>query len=180
MVGLGVDVDVCVPAVNEASIDGDDPLDVAAQRARAKFDAVATRCTDGVIVAADTVVVLGDARLGKPVDTDDARQMLRRLSGQTIAITTAVVVGSSGDPHASSVTTAVALRELSDLEIEHYVGTTKVLDKAAALALQDAAADFVDHLEGCWANVVGLPVCVVAEHLGLAAGGACQQGACGR
>lgn len=179
MAGFGIEVDVCVPDVNEAAIGGDDPLEVAARRAQAKFDAVAVRRADDVIVAADTVVVVDGARLGKPADLDDARHMLERLSGQTIAITTSVVAGRADDAHARQETTLVTLRELSANEIEQYLDTADVLDKAGALALQDAAADFVDRLEGCWSNVVGLPVCVVAEQLGMPAG-KCRSGACGR
>lgn len=113
-----------------------------------------------LILAADTVVALGDQVLGKPKDENEARQILRRLSGQThVVITGLAMIDVDTDRRLEAhERTTVEFRELSDQEIDHYVQTGDPMDKAGAYGIQSEARSFVKKLEGHYDNVVGLPM----------------------
>jgi septum formation protein len=101
-----------------------------------------------VVLAADTVVVLDEEVLGKPIDDHGAAEMLRRLAGRTHEVLTAVAVHTDGAAHQASETTRVRFRPLSEDEVAWYVGTGEPRDKAGAYGLQGAGAALVDRIEG--------------------------------
>ena len=113
---------------------------------------------DAVVVGADTIVVLGNELLGKPTDAEEARAMLRRLSGRVHHVLTGVAIHSRELTTAISVESAVWFRELDDDEIDAYVAGGEPLDKAGSYAIQGGGAAFVETIEGPWDNIVGLPV----------------------
>ena len=134
--------------------------DAVAALALAKAHAVARRVGEGVILGADTVVVVDGEALGKPVDTADARAMLRRLQGREHEVITgvAVVDARTGRSGSRAVVSRVRMAEYGEPEIERYVATGEPLDKAGAYAIQGQGGALVAGLEGSFSNVVGLPL----------------------
>lgn len=116
-------------------------------------------------VAADTTVVLGDARLGKPVDAADAAAMLRALSGRSHEVVTGYIVRLGEREERGVVSTRVVFRLLSEPEIELYIASGEPFDKAGAYGIQGKAAAFIDRVEGSYTNIVGLPVTEVLAAL---------------
>lgn len=144
------------------------PKETVRHLAEIKALAVAQKHEEGIVLGADTVVVDGDKVLGKPEDKEDAKAMLKGLSGRSHEVMTAVVlVDASGEkPLWGSVeTTKVKFKTLSDEEIEAYVLTGESMDKAGAYGIQGYGALLVEQLEGCYFNVVGLPLVKTAEGL---------------
>ena len=127
-----------------------------------KARAVAREWTGGpaVVLGADTEVVLDGRYLGKPRDAADAARMLRALSGRTHEVVTglALVDARSGREETLAVTTRVTMLDASDEDIAAYVATGEPLDKAGAYAVQGLGARLVARVDGCFTNVVGLPV----------------------
>lgn len=136
---------------------------LAVRKARAVGAVLAT----GLVLGADTMVVLDGEILGKPVDDADAFAMLRRLSGRDHQVITglSLVDVSSGKEHHEAVTTIVTMRDVSDAEIADYVATGEPRDKAGAYAIQGVGAALIARYQGCYANVVGLPLCTTARML---------------
>jgi septum formation protein len=132
----------------------------------ARRKAAAVTAPGEVVVAADTLVALGDQRLEKPVDHADAARMLRILSGRRHAVVTGFCVQCDGRERAGAVTTYVTFRELEDDEIDRYVATGEPLDKAGAYGIQGEGGSLVDHVDGSYTNVVGLPLAQVLEAIG--------------
>ena len=120
----------------------------------------------GPTVSADTTVVLGDVPLGKPADEEEARRMIRRLSGCCHEVVTGVSVGDGCSTVSFAVSTAVWFRPLSDSEIKTYVGFGESLDKAGGYGIQGRGACLVDRVEGSYTNVVGLPLAETLAMLG--------------
>ena len=131
-----------------------------ARLARRKADHLAARFPGAWVLGADTVVVLGQRVLGKPADAAAARAMLRSLSGRehTVMTGVAVVRLDRGAVRADVVRTRVRFRALQAADIEAYIATGEPFDKAGAYAIQGRGGRFVTALEGCYNNVVGLPV----------------------
>ena len=149
-----------VPAdIEETLTSGPLPLAVA-RLALDKARAVAARLADGVILGADTIVVIEGDVLGKPVDAEEARGMLRRLRGREHEVLTgvAVVDGRTGRQDATSVISRVRMADYDDAAIDAYVATGEPLDKAGAYAIQGRGGALVVGLEGSFSNVVGLPL----------------------
>ena len=117
------------------------------------------------VLAADTEVVLDGAVLGKPKDAAGAVEMLRRLSGQTHEVSTAVAVRWNNQINIVVSSSRVTFRALTDDEIERYVATSEPFDKAGAYAIQGRGAAFVSHLKGSYSGVMGLPLFETAELL---------------
>jgi MAF protein len=159
---LGLPFRVVIPQVEEdfAPVAAGRPEDLAEALALAKAEAVAGEEGEGVIIAADTIVVYGEAILGKPPDSSEAAAMLRRLRGRTHRVITglAVVDAGSGQQAASHLVTAVRMRAYSDGEIAAYIARGEPLDKAGAYAIQDEHFHPVASYDGCYCNVVGLPL----------------------
>jgi len=145
------------PFANEA------PPDYIMRMARAKAVEVARRSEGGLIIGADTVVVLDGKILGKPSDEEDAKKMLQLLSGKWHAVMTGVALYDvDGRKEAVDYAkTLVRLAQLSDQEIDWYVATGESMDKAGAYGIQGLASLFVDEIAGNYHNVVGLPIPLV-------------------
>jgi septum formation protein len=113
-----------------------------------------------VIIAADTVVVLDGKVLGKPLDEDDARRILKALSGRAHSVVTGFTVldAASGGEVSESVRTEVRFRQIEDGELDRYVKTGEPMDKAGAYGIQGGGAAFVEGIEGDRDNVIGLPI----------------------
>jgi septum formation protein len=111
-----------------------------------------------IVLGADTCVVSDGNILGKPTNTDDARRMLQLLSGRTHAVLTGVAVASRGKIISDVEVTQVTFNFLKDSEIVEYVRSGEPLDKAGAYAIQGYAARWIPRIEGCYFNVVGLPI----------------------
>lgn len=126
----------------------------------AKGNGPANAHPDALVLSADTVVVSENSVLGKPADRNDAESMLRRLSGKAHQVLTAVSLVCRDEAFSCSrcTSTIVYFRNLSDGEISNYLDTDEPFDKAGAYGIQGQAMVFVDKIEGCFYNVVGLPV----------------------
>jgi nucleoside triphosphate pyrophosphatase len=118
-----------------------------------------------VVLGADTTVTLDNRILGKPEDAADAARMLRLLSGRTHRVVTGVAVVTAESTQVASEGTAVRFLTLSDAEIEAYVATGEPMDKAGAYGIQGRAARWIPRIEGCYFNVVGLPLALVSSLL---------------
>ena len=132
------------------------PVFIAAEKAAAYQTLMAA---DELIITADTVVVLGDEVLGKPIDLDDARRMLHELSGKTHQVITGVCLMTREKQRKFAVTTDVTFKMLTDVEINYYVDKYQPLDKAGAYGIQEWIGYIgVTGLQGSYFNVMGLPV----------------------
>jgi septum formation protein len=160
LTAAGISFVVRPAEVDESVRDGEDAEAYVRRVARAKAEAVEAAPEDSVL-GADTVVVVDGAILGKPADTADARRMLRQLAGREHTVLTGVCLrrGNGFVDHVEA--TRVRFAPLSDREIDAYVESGEPLDKAGAYAIQGLASKFIDRIEGCYFNVVGLPVAKV-------------------
>ena len=157
-----------VPAVGEEAADPALPPDELVKAlSRAKAAEVRSRCAApaDAVIGADTVVALDGAVLGKPRDKADARRMLRALSGRTHTVYTGVTVLRGAQSLSHAERTEVRFRALSDEEIERYIATGEPMDKAGAYGAQGYASLFVEHLDGDFFNVMGLPLCALGKLL---------------
>jgi nucleoside triphosphate pyrophosphatase len=152
------------PDIDETPAEGEEPVAYVERLAREKVAAVQAGIGD-VVLAADTTVALGPQIFGKPVDADDARRMLRALSGRTHDVHTAAAVRAGDRVSSAVVTTRVTMVEFTEDDIGWYVSTGEPLDKAGAYALQEAGGLFVVSVEGSASNVIGLPLAVVSDLL---------------
>lgn len=161
LAGLGLPFEVRVLLDIDESYPDDLPVsEVALYIAGKKADAYRTIVNDDeLIITADTVVIVGDEILGKPVDEADAERMLRQLSGRIHQVTTGVCLLTASQERRFAVTTDVTFKELSDEEIRYYVTTYKPFDKAGAYGIQEWIGYVgVTCLHGSYYNVMGLPV----------------------
>lgn len=177
---LGIPYTILKPDIDETQHPGEAPLDYVQRLSREKAIEVAKRSSaSSTILAADTVVILsadtmgidgqGDI-LGKPLDANDARNMLQRLRGRThqvcTAITLLVIANGEVQNSITQVTrTDVLMRDYTDAEINAYIATGDPFDKAGSYAIQHPTFKPVARLEGCYTNVVGLPMCTLQTML---------------
>ncbi|MBP8275233.1 MAG: septum formation inhibitor Maf [Acidobacteria bacterium] len=126
--------------------------------AREKAAVVAARHPDCSVLGADTVVVVDGEIFGKPIDADDARRMLRRLSGRAHVVMTAVAVACNTDIRSSVENAVVEMRTISENELHAYVQSGEPMDKAGAYAIQGGAGTFICRVSGDMDTIVGLPV----------------------
>ena len=142
------------------------PEELVCRLSERKAEAVAQRAPAGaVVIAADTVVSLDGAILGKPADKLEAFRMLSTLSGVRHQVYTGVTVMRDGEKQIEHETTDVTFRELSEEEIERYLATGEPMDKAGAYGIQGYGALLVERIEGDYYNVMGLPVCRLGQML---------------
>jgi septum formation protein len=153
--------------VDERVLPGEAPGAYAVRVALDKARVIARRAKAGIIIGADTIVVLGDAILGKPADAEDAGRMLSLLSGRMHRVLTglAVVDAASGREMTRLSETRVWFRDLTSEELAAYVASGEPLDKAGAYGIQEKGALLVSRIEGCYFNVVGLPLSLLGEML---------------
>lgn len=160
LAGLGVPFRTVVPQVDEEAVQAPgDPAGLVLARARAKAEAVAAKDA-GLVIAADTVVVIDGDVLGKPVDPQQAGHMLGRLSGRRHEVYTGLLVLDSrtGEKAEAVEVTRVWMRRLTPGQIDAYVASGEPLDKAGAYAVQGLGALLIERIDGCFYNVVGLPL----------------------
>ena len=157
---LGWPFEVIPADIDESRKAGEPPVDYVRRLACEKARAIAAGHA-GLILAADTIVVDGDELLGKPVDDAGARRMLTQLRGRTHQVYTgiALVDTASGESLDKVCRTDVPMRDYSDAELDAYIQTGDPLDKAGAYAIQHNGFHPVDSLQGCYASVMGLPLC---------------------
>lgn len=156
---VGIPFQVIPSTVNE-EVEGFTPEEMVLKLALAKARQVAAGLSDGLVLGADTVVVHHDTVLGKPRSADEARRMLLRLSGAEHRVITglALVDAAGGGYQTACSETRVWMRALESELIDAYVATGEPMDKAGAYGVQAKAAFFVERIEGCYFNVVGLPL----------------------
>jgi septum formation protein len=181
--------DVIPAYIPEEPREGEDPeayvMRLAREKARAVFDGLGAekqgqrdrgtegqrdRGTEGqrdgiVVLGADTTVTLDRHILEKPRDAEDAKRMLRMLSGKTHRVITGVALVDARGSQVAAETTAVWFAELTEDEIAEYVASGEPMDKAGAYGIQGRAAKWIPRIEGCYFNVVGLPLALVAGML---------------
>jgi len=171
LAALGVSFEVRPADVDESPRPGESPWATAERLAASKAAAVAGGRPDALVLAADTVVIVGDRDLGKPRDEEENRRFLRELAGVRHTVVTAHHLRWGDRQEIASVGTEVRLRELGDAEIDRWVRSGAGLDKAGGYAIQDLGAALVADLNGCYTNVVGLSlpaVVAAAGRLGVA------------
>jgi septum formation protein len=155
-----------VPAdVAEVPLPGEAAEAFARRAAREKAEAVATREPAAVVLAADTVVVLDGAILGKPRDLPEARVMVGSLSGRTHVVSTGTFVRGPAGVRERVVSTRVTMKTIRPWELEAYLALGEWADKAGGYGIQEGAAHLVSAVDGSYTNVVGLPLCEVVEDL---------------
>lgn len=164
---VGIDPQIR-PAQIEEIEQGTRPAEIALDNARRKLEAVQDEVREGLLLAADTVVVLDGRVLGKPADADDARRMLIELSGREHRVITAYALSYQdvGRTVMHAETTRVEFRPLTNTLIDRYIRTGEPFDKAGAYGIQGAAAAFVTRVQGCYFTVVGLPLSRVLADAG--------------
>lgn len=161
--------------IPEEPLAGENPIAYVTRLAREKAEAVfrevaahAPANADGetlAVLGADTTVTLDDTILGKPEDAADAARMLKMLSGRTHRVMTGVALATAEGVEVAAEVTAVRFLTLSEEEIAGYVATGEPMDKAGAYAIQGYAARWIPRIEGCYFNVVGLPLALVTALL---------------
>lgn len=160
---IGVKFELVPSQIEERPHPDEAPPDYITRIARAKVIAVARQQEAGLIIGADTVVVLDGRLLGKPVDNQEAKSMLKQLSGRWHAVMTGVALYDVESRHevADYEKTLVKFAQLTDREIDWYVHTGEPKDKAGAYGVQGLGGLFVDEIAGNYYNVVGLPIPLV-------------------
>jgi len=167
LVGLtGLDFQVFPADVDETPLDGEPAHKYVQRLAASKARNVGAQVDPQVLViAADTTVVDGNQILGKPVDDEDAERMLQHLRGRSHQVYTAIALLWNEQLLVECCGTEVPMREYSEAEIQTYVESGDPLDKAGAYAIQHPGFHPVENLQGCYANVVGLPLCHLLRSL---------------
>jgi septum formation protein len=157
--------------IPEDPLAGEDPIAYVIRLARAKAEAVFAEISSKesappqVVLGADTTVTLDNHILGKPTDAADAARMLRLLSGRTHRVITGVALASAQRTEVAAEVTGVRFLTLSNEEIAAYIATGEPMDKAGAYGIQGRAARWIPRVEGCYFNVVGLPLALVSVML---------------
>jgi nucleoside triphosphate pyrophosphatase len=159
----GIEFTVRIADVDETILPGESPRDYVLRLSRAKALAVAGE--DEILLGADTTVLIEDEIAGKPVDLEDARRMLKALSGKWHEVLTGVTLLQGHKILSDVAVTRVKFSEMSEPEIDWYVSTGEPMDKAGAYGIQGYASRFVECIEGSYSNVVGLPVQMVYRML---------------
>ncbi len=161
---FGIPFTVAAADIDERMNPENPPYEEVARVSKRKAMAV-SRGEDDVVIAADTIVVCQGRVLGKPRDEEEAKQMLRLLSGRDHQVMTGCTVLRGGRSETFTQVTNLHFRELGEHEIEKYVRSGEPMDKAGAYGIQGRAALFCRGLEGDYYNVMGLPVCRLGQAL---------------
>ena len=164
----GIAFSVLSSAVDETPMPGEAPQELVQRLALAKADLVAARAVGpAIVIAADTVVVLEGEILGKPRTSEDARQMLEKLSGRTHTVLTGVTLIRLPDVERREFmeATQVHFASISNEEILRYLASGEPFDKAGSYAIQGLAGRYIPRIDGCYFNVVGLPLARLCKEL---------------
>ncbi|MCE2463557.1 MAG: septum formation protein Maf [Dehalococcoidia bacterium] len=158
---LGIDFRVVPPSTLETMLPDETPREMVERLALSKAMSVAQSLSGGLVIGADSVVVLDGRVLGKPVNSAQAREMLRSLRSREHRVMTglALVDTANQDTRVASESSLVTMRDYSDNQLEAYVASGEPMDKAGAYAVQDRVFRPAEQLEGCYTNVMGLPLC---------------------
>lgn len=159
------DFSVITSEVNEEAIHAPTPKQLSEALAVCKCRAVADEHPADTVIGCDTVVDFAGHVFGKPHDKNEARSILKALSGADHFVHTGVCIAKQGQQTVFSATTRVRFYTLSDAEIEAYISTDEPYDKAGGYGIQGAAALFCQEIEGCYYNIMGLPVAKLARAL---------------
>jgi septum formation protein len=160
----GIPFTVRAVSIDEAPLEAERPGPYVRRLAHAKALAVEA-APDEIVLAADTTVVAHGELLAKPVDDADARRMLLMLSGRRHEVLTGICLRRGDHLVTDHASTAVWFAPLTPGEIEAYIASREPMDKAGAYAIQGLASKFVERIDGCYFNVMGLPVALVYRHL---------------
>src|SRR5580700_10877751 len=156
--------------VDETPLPGERPEDYVQRLAEAKAMAVPSAPSE-VVLGADTTVVVDGEMLGKPADAADARRMIAMLAGRRHRVLTGICLKRGAEKVRDWAVTEVWFAPMSAAEIEEYAASGEPMDKAGAYAIQGLASKYVEKIEGCYFNVMGLPVAMVYRHLRALGGG---------
>ncbi len=160
----GIEHIVRATQVVEERRPGEEPLKLVARLAREKARAAVSSPAD-IVLGADTEVCIGDEVFGKPSDEGDAARMLRRLSGRDHWVHTGICILTGNDEVVAVASTRVSFVDLTDAEITEYTRSGEPFGKSGGYAIQGLASKFVRSIDGCYHNVVGLPVALVYGYL---------------
>ena len=165
---LGIKFEVIVPNIYEVQQKQEDPKDFVLRLSKEKAINVCNKLDEkAIILAADTIVILGKTILGKPGSEDEAKQMLEMLSGNTHKVATGFsIINETGTVlHQEAVFTDVKFKNLAPNEIEGYIKTGEPMDKAGAYGIQGIGSFMIEEIRGSFTNVIGLPVSHVVDIL---------------
>ena len=166
LAAVGWEFEAIAADIDETRFAGEEALSYVQRLAQTKAETVAKKMSTGLVLGADTVVLSDGQILGQPRDDEDARRMLKLLSGKWHEVLTGVALMQSENPAAAVLgqqTTRVHFAEMSPDQIDWYVATGEPKGKAGAYGIQGSAALFITEIEGDYFNVVGLPVRLVFE-----------------
>ncbi len=151
--------------IDETRRESEDAITYVKRLATEKARAVANQHASGLVLGADTIVLVDDEILGQPRDAEAARRMLKLLSGRWHEVLTGVALlrAPGNQPIIDHETTRVRFAEMTAQEIDWYVGTGEPMDKAGAYGIQGGAAMFIEEIQGDYFNIVGLPIRLVYE-----------------
>ena len=156
--------EIIVAGIDETVLPNEDAAAYVQRLARSKAEAVASRLKEGLVLGADTTVVVANQILGQPVDDADARRMLRLLNAKWHDVLTGVaIVRVGGETRVAYEKTRVRFAEISEQEIDWYVATREPFGKAGAYGIQGKASLFIEEIEGDYFNIMGLPIRLVYE-----------------
>lgn len=164
---LGLTFTIQTSDVDETTSPGLSPQEVVEELALRKAKEVASRLNEGIVLGSDTIVVLNEDILGKPVDETDAYRMLYALQGceHTVYSGVALIDAATGMSEVSYSRTQVRIRPLASEEIHAYIATREPMDKAGSYAIQGIGSTLVEGINGDYFTVVGLPLCLTAAML---------------
>jgi len=162
---VGITHEVRPADIDEAYLPGEVPSEHAERLARCKCAALAEREPDALVIGSDTIVVVDGEVLGKPKDDGDAAHMLRRLSGRSHIVVTALAVTWRGEIRSAVEEVNVTFHSLSDDDIAAYIATREPMDKAGAYGIQGFGATIVERVDGDYFAVMGLPLQLVIRVL---------------
>jgi septum formation protein len=161
---VGWPYEAIVAGIDESVLPNEAPAVYVQRLAHSKAEAVAAGLESGLVLGADTTVVIDDEILGQPEDDDDARRMLKLLNGKWHEVLTGVAaIRIGGETRVDYETTRVRFAEMSEREIDWYVATGEPRGKAGAYGIQGAAGLFIEEIEGDYFNIVGLPIRLIYE-----------------
>lgn len=160
----GIRFTIRAAEVDESPLAGEDPGEYVQRLAEAKARAVAAS-EEEIVLGADTTVVIDGEILGKPADAADARRMLALLAGRRHQVMTGICLRRGGGVVRDCAITDVWFAPMAEAEIADYAASGEPLDKAGAYGIQGLASKFIERIDGCYFNVVGLPIALVYRHL---------------
>jgi septum formation protein len=163
LTAVGWEFEAITADIDETRFSAEDAVSYVKRLARTKAETIAAKYPDRLVIGADTVVVIDGEILGQPRDDDDARRMLRLLSGKWHDVLTGVALMRAGQVVVEHETTRVCFSEMLAEEIDWYVATSEPRGKAGAYGIQGSAALFIKEIQGDYFYVVGLPVRLVFD-----------------